>query len=565
MILQSFLIWLSGSSEQELAECPHWERVKHMAFGATVMVPTIFAFIAASYAISTLTSDPRIFLGVGVVWSFIILTIDRALLASYRAHVSIFRKAGQFGLRLVVALLMGVTIAHPLVLLLFRDTIHSTIEAGRQADLAALRADYNERKDQVNDSIQRVQDEIASQREQWERSFQADFITAQQATAADEQAFPGLTEEEQAELREAIAEATASMTTRLTALESQAADLTPGFATLQEELAFWQAEFEREVDGQRSGLVGVGPRARSIQDDHLSWRREEVRRIGAVLEHLSREQAEVQARLREAESAAIDRFDRQRAELMDRQREENQRAMALRRRVEADQAAVFVEQQNSMRETIRQQIDTRLTEVNRLQGEVAALNNEEDKQIAAIQAEPRRDILTQTLALHSLFGGGDGSGRFALYTYGILTLLFMLVDTIPILVKFFTRAGPYDALVNRDEVRANAEHQAFLKSHRRYMDGLAKGNLISVTRNKTLENALIDGVEHSRAANEFLDSLIEMERAFNERVAAEQARSGQASEEQVAALESMKQHFYADLHRRMAGFFHHDNPAGQQA
>ena len=49
----------------------------------------------------------------------------------------------------------------------------------------------------------------------------------------------------------------------------------------------------------------------------------------------------------------------------------------------------------------------------------------------ALRAEPRRDILTQTLALHALFQAGNEGGQFAFYTYVILTLLFMLVVTIP--------------------------------------------------------------------------------------------------------------------------------------
>jgi hypothetical protein len=48
-------------------------------------------------------------------------------------------------------------------------------------------------------------------------------------------------------------------------------------------------------------------------------------------------------------------------------------------------------------------------------------------------------FLTQTLALHHLFKEGAEGGRFAFYTYIILTALFMLVDTIPLVVKFFTK------------------------------------------------------------------------------------------------------------------------------
>ena len=90
----------------------------------------------------------------------------------------------------------------------------------------------------------------------------------------------------------------------------------------------------------------------------------------------------------------------------------------------------------------------------------------------------------------------------------------MLVDTIPLIVKFFTKPGPYDTLVDRDEITFDTEHRAFRQSRSRYMDQLSSGNLIAVTRNQRLENALVDGVEHTRAAREFLDSLVEMEKSF---------------------------------------------------
>jgi hypothetical protein len=37
-------------------------------------------------------------------------------------------------------------------------------------------------------------------------------------------------------------------------------------------------------------------------------------------------------------------------------------------------------------------------------------------------------------------------------TYAVLTLLFMLVDIIPLMVNFFCKPGPYDTLLDRDEV-----------------------------------------------------------------------------------------------------------------
>jgi hypothetical protein len=548
-----FFFWLSGAGTETLEQCPSWEQRKYVAFGATVLVPCAFAFIACAYALSTLTTEPRVIYPVAAVWAFIILTIDRSLLAGYRPYLSVFRKLSQFSLRLVVAVLMGVTIAHPLVLLLFRDTVSSVIEKDRSKEIEAVRQQFDQTKSRLRDVVRSQEADIAAQREQWNESFQARFLLEENepATAAR----PGLSAEQQAALKVATDEATAPFRERLTAVEAQSAELTPQFAKLQTELGFWQTEFERELNGQRSGLRGEGPRARSVRADQLEPRREESRRLGGLLDHLTAEKATLQTQIREAEASAIQTFETQLAEVARASQAESERVATLKRKVENDLAGGFVEQQNSLRETIRQQIDTRLAELAVSQRELAALSDEEGARLAALRAEPRRDILTQTLALHSLFVAGNSAGRFALHTYLILTLLFMLVDTIPLIVKFFTKPGPYDTLVDRDEIRYDAEHQAFRQSHRRYMEQLAAGNLMTVTRNQRLEHALVEGVEHTRAAREFLDSLVELERAFAAKMQAEEAAASGRSEEQLAVHEAIKKRFYDDLNRRMELFF----------
>ena len=131
----------------------------------------------------------------------------------------------------------------------------------------------------------------------------------------------------------------------------------------------------------------------------------------------------------------------------------------------------------------------------------------------------------------------------------------MLVDTIPLMVKFFTKPGPYDSLVDRDEITFDTEHRAFRQSRTRYMEQLSSGNLIAVTRNPRLENALVDGVEHTRAAREFLDSLVEMEKSFAEKMRFEEQSIGMAESDKRAAFEAIKRRFYDDLHHRMEIFF----------
>lgn len=551
--------WLSSAGTETLEQCPNWEQRKYVAFGATVLVPCLFAFIACAYAISTLTDNHWAIYGVAAVWAFIIMTIDRALLASYRAFMSPIKKLGQFMLRLVVAGLMGITIAHPLVLLLFKDTVTSVIEQERSAEIVELKDRFKIERDAAQALIRNQEDAIAKQRDRWNETFQAKFLVQQ--TDDGNVPIPGLTADQQEQLNAAVTDATKPYQDRLDALDTEMAKLSTDYTKIQGEQAFWQEEFEKEVNGQRSGLVGLGPRAKSIRDDQLAWRRTEATRLGNQLTQLTEERSGLLESIGAAKAGAIASFESQLELLKAKRAEEEQRLSVLRSKVDADQAEQFVTQQNALRETIKQQIDSMLGELERMQESAATIAEEEQATVSSIANEPRRDILTQTLALHDLFERGEEGGEFAFWTYCILTLLFMLVDTIPLMVKFFCSAGPYDKLVDRDEVRYDAEHRAFLQSHGKYMRHLSEGNLISVTRNKNLEDAMVDGVEHSRAAQTFLDSLIEMERAFNEKMRQEEERVSVHGGDQSDMLAMMKKRFYDDMHQRMENFFGGDRRA----
>ena len=550
---KNLFFWLSGAGTDTLNSCPGWEQRKYVAFGATVLVPCLFAFIASAYAISTLTSEPFVIYPVAVVWSFIILSIDRALLASYRPFQSWFRKLGQFSLRFAVAILMGVTIAHPLVLLLFRDTISTVVEKDRATDIAKARSGFDAEKAKIRTGIDKLEKGIAEQRELWTKTFQAEFIIQKTTSSVDD--MPGLSDRQKTELKKTIDAAVAPFAARLKEIEPQLTSLLPQYSKVQSELEFWQSEYERELNGQRSGLVGEGPRARSVHADQLEPRRQESARLAGLIQHLTAEKSSLEKQSRSAEESAISTFRDHIAGIVAGNKAELERVAALKRHVEENQADTFVEQQNSLRDTIKRQMDARLAELIKTQQELAAAIDEGSTRLAAIQAESRKDILTQTLALHTLFHVGEDAGQFALWTYIILAALFMLVDTIPLIMKFFTKPGPYDNLLDREEVSYDAGHKAFLGSHARYMHQLEAGNLMAVTSNRRLESALLDGVEHSRAAREFLDSLIEMEKAFAEKIRMEEATAHAKTPESIAVLQAMKMRFYDDLHSRMETFF----------
>lgn len=559
--LKQLFFWLSGAGADTLEQCPGWEQRKYVAFGATVLVPTVFAFIACGYALSTLTDNWNIIVPIAFAWGLIIMTIDRALLSIYRSYQRFHRKVGQFFLRIVVAALMGVTISHPLTLLLFNDTITSVVEEERQTEIEAVRVAANAEKATVETKITELEGQIAEQRANFEKTFSAEFLV-EDANVGLPDPLADLDDELRAQMTARIEGDTAADLAKIATVDGEFAATQEKYATLQTELDTWQREFEREVNGQRSGIVGLGPRAKSIQADQLAWRREEAKRLSDALAYLTSQRNTLADQVKATEDGIKEEFIGIAAAKADRLKAERDRIADLKRQVQQSQADQFVEQQNTIRSTITAQIDTRLAELGRLQGELAAIGTQEQERIGAIAAEPRRDILTQTLALHSLFNENTEGGQFALIAYLVLAGLFMLIDTIPLVVKFFSQPGPYDALVDREEVRYARERQAWLKSYHRYMDELSDGRLLHLTQNKPLEKALIEGIDSSRAAKAFVENLLELETAFEERVESEKARlvdeKSARARNRSKRLEQFADTFYDDLNRRMESFFDRD-------
>ncbi|WP_395744180.1 DUF4407 domain-containing protein [Prosthecobacter sp.] len=555
--IERVFFWLSAASSDNLDACPAWERRKYVAFGATVLVPSTFAIIACAYALSTLTDNWYIIVPVSLVWSFIILTVDRALLATYRAYQSFFRKIGQFSLRMVVAALMGITISHPLTLLLFKDTISSVIEKHRQDEIEAAREVSKQEKVAVEARLVPLEEEIAKQRENWNATFNAKFL--------DDQGKPVeklLTEDEKAakaEREAKIGDAVAPGKERLAKLDTEMAAMSKDYQKIAEELNHWQTEFEKEVNGQRSGIVGLGPRAKSIQEDQLTWRRAESARLSGVLDTMTKNRVAVVAEIKAAEDGVNAALDAKAAEQAARDKAERERVAALKQKVQTEQADQFVGQQNAIRETLKTQIDALLLQQKNMNEEIARLGQDEELRIAKIRDESRRDILKQTLALHELFQQGAQGGTFALVAYLVLTLLFMLVDTIPLIMKFFSKPGPYDTMVDREELGFEGERKAFMEGFSRQMKELGESRVLNFTRNKMLERSLVTSVDGARSAKEFLVYLMDLEREFEEksRVARELAAKSGVSHT-AEAIEEMSRNFYADLRERMEKFFHDD-------
>ena len=216
-----------------------------------------------------------------------------------------------------------------------------------------------------------MEQDIASRREDWKASLKTDFLLGQDGEPGDGGAADGLDEAAQAELQGQITEATAPNTERVESVDAEIASLKPEFMRIQGEQDFWQREFEREVDGQRSGIVGLGPRAKSIRDDQLAPRRAESRRLGEQLEHLSDERNQLRSLIATTEEAVTAEFLAGQAALAADLKEKEAFREQLDRDIKTAQSKKFVEQQDAIAGSIMDQINTRNAELARLQAEVA--------------------------------------------------------------------------------------------------------------------------------------------------------------------------------------------------
>jgi ABC-type multidrug transport system fused ATPase/permease subunit len=122
LFLQEFsFIWLAGANPELLSKCPSSEYTKQLALGATVLIPTLFSFLASGYIASSINFSTAGIITISFIWAFIILTLDRALLATYQARF------WQILIRFCIGMLIAFTVSHPVALYMFNSLIDAEI------------------------------------------------------------------------------------------------------------------------------------------------------------------------------------------------------------------------------------------------------------------------------------------------------------------------------------------------------------------------------------------------------------------------------------------------------
>lgn len=141
-ILKRFFIWCSGASTDALYLCPtEWN--KFSIIGATIFITAILSFVSGSYFLSYVFTDKMTgyvevnwlqSIAFGLIWAFLIFTLDRSIIVSIKKTDIFWQEFRQGIIRIILAIFIGVVIATPIELKLFRPEIINKVEDNNRKD-----------------------------------------------------------------------------------------------------------------------------------------------------------------------------------------------------------------------------------------------------------------------------------------------------------------------------------------------------------------------------------------------------------------------------------------------
>lgn len=137
---EKFWFWLGGADADIATQCsrPEQSRIKNL--GRVTLVPALLGFFSAGFFGYDQTHSPVYALLAAVLWGFMILIIDVAILSLYSPRDNPIAKMLKVMVRLAMAVGIGVMISHPLMLLSFRDAIKDRWASVQEVEVRRLKA-----------------------------------------------------------------------------------------------------------------------------------------------------------------------------------------------------------------------------------------------------------------------------------------------------------------------------------------------------------------------------------------------------------------------------------------
>lgn len=161
-LFYDFFVWSAGSDREILDRTGRSEHVKHAGYGGLVLVPAALGLFSMMYAVSTLTDKPFVYIGAGIVWACIVFTFDRFIVSTFRKSDSARKDLFSFLFlsRLLFSIGIGVLVSHPIVLLVFDDSLEQELFAMKEEGEKAIYAQYESTIDVVRNRDSTLKGEV---------------------------------------------------------------------------------------------------------------------------------------------------------------------------------------------------------------------------------------------------------------------------------------------------------------------------------------------------------------------------------------------------------------------
>ena len=124
--LYKFFCWCSGARLYLLKQCPS-EFNKYYGVGVVVFLTGVLASLSGGYAMHTVFRKVEIAIAFGLLWGFIIFSIDWYIIASLRKKQTKIKEFSMVLPRLILAVLIAFVVSTPLKMKLFEREIEQQI------------------------------------------------------------------------------------------------------------------------------------------------------------------------------------------------------------------------------------------------------------------------------------------------------------------------------------------------------------------------------------------------------------------------------------------------------
>ncbi|MFT7588174.1 MAG: hypothetical protein ACI959_000381 [Limisphaerales bacterium] len=168
------LLYCAGVSREILDKCPESEIRKYRLLGLAVLVPALMGVFSGGYAVYTTFQSVPAALAIGLLWGFVILTIDRVLILTYRNKGTAAQNLMNSGLwlRLGLAALIAITISKPIEMRLFKDTIDEQITKRTDLRVEEEKKPFTARIDSINGGLLAASAQLTKDQEGLDRLLQ---------------------------------------------------------------------------------------------------------------------------------------------------------------------------------------------------------------------------------------------------------------------------------------------------------------------------------------------------------------------------------------------------------